>query len=247
MSLRERSFRTMDYESQEKGSLTEKQYLVYAFLLSISKWNPTERHYYVYKNSFKVKEAADLLGISQPTWRAALKKLEEELYIKLENDVYYIYFSESYTKLDIVLIKFLVKYSKTLKEEFGGIMPALYCVIAKYWMLQYNCGEDCIVTLSQLSNLFFGERTKEHLRGIYVMLSLFKELGLMYITEVPQKVNGISYTGYRINYVEVKPSQKLIELEQGLEQELDKIEQIINEIREKNDEIDRIYNKIKNK
>lgn len=49
------------------------------------------------------------------------------------------------------------------------------------------------------------------------MLSLFKELGLMYITEVPQTVNGISYTGYRINYVEVKPSKKLIELEEGFE------------------------------
>lgn len=42
VSVKDRYFRVVDYERQEKVSLTEKQYLVYAYLLSISKWNPTE-------------------------------------------------------------------------------------------------------------------------------------------------------------------------------------------------------------
>jgi len=64
MSVKERYFKVVDYEKRKKGPLTEKQYLVYAYLLSISKWNPTESHYYVYKNSFLVKDACKLIGVS---------------------------------------------------------------------------------------------------------------------------------------------------------------------------------------
>lgn len=64
MSVKERYFRVLDYEKKEKSPLTEKQYLVYAYLLSISKWNPLESHYYVYKNSFLVKEACALIDVS---------------------------------------------------------------------------------------------------------------------------------------------------------------------------------------
>jgi len=44
------------------------------------------------------------------------------------------------------------------------------------------------------------------------MIHLFKDLNLMYITEIPL-VNkaGKDYTGYRINYVETKLSKKIIE------------------------------------
>ena len=37
--------------------------------------------------------------------------------------------------------------------------------------------------LSYLSNLFFADRTKEHLRNINIMLIIFKELGLIDVQE----------------------------------------------------------------
>lgn len=81
MGATQRYYKTIPYEKHEKGPLTEKQYLVYAYLLSISKWNPNEAHYFVYKNSFKIKDAAELLGIAEKTWRNAITALKEKHYI----------------------------------------------------------------------------------------------------------------------------------------------------------------------
>ena len=79
----ERLFEALNYGKIEKAKLTTKQYLVYSYLMSVSKWDAQdkEKHYYVYKNSFLIKDICVLLNISQPTWRSAIKKLKEKLYI----------------------------------------------------------------------------------------------------------------------------------------------------------------------
>ena len=58
--------------------------------MSISKWDSQtkENHYYVYKNSFTITSAAAAVGISRPTWRTAIEKLEEAKYIKDMGDHY---------------------------------------------------------------------------------------------------------------------------------------------------------------
>ena len=68
------------------SNLTAKQYLVYAYLMSISIWNAQQKegHYYVYKNSFTVKDAATLLNISENTWRSAIRELRKQGYIWYE-------------------------------------------------------------------------------------------------------------------------------------------------------------------
>ena len=245
MSVKDRYFRVVDYERQEKVSLTEKQYLVYAYLLSISKWNPTESHYYVYKSSFLVKDACQLIGVSQPTWRKALEKLENEAYISFnkEKKYYTIFFDISWAKLDISLIKFLVEYSKILSEEFGGILPALYGVICRYWIIQKGAGENCIVYLSQLSNLFFSDRTKEHLTGIWTMLMLFKELGLMQFQEIPMRNKiGRDYTGYKIVFVENVLSKKILSM-QNMHEDIDEpVEEMIKKIITTKNNFEEYYN-----
>lgn len=80
--------------------------MVYSYLLSISKWNPQDKedHYYVYFNSFKIKDACELLKISQPTWRSAIEKLENLGYIRKypEQKFFLIdYARESYAPLNI--------------------------------------------------------------------------------------------------------------------------------------------------
>lgn len=54
----ERYFYALDYEKEIKSKLTSKQFIVYTYLLSISKWDSQtkEEHYYVYFNSFTAKE-----------------------------------------------------------------------------------------------------------------------------------------------------------------------------------------------
>lgn len=50
----ERYFYALNYEARIKSKLTKKQFAVYTYLLSISKWDAqtSEYHYYVYWNSF---------------------------------------------------------------------------------------------------------------------------------------------------------------------------------------------------
>ena len=123
MAVSERYFKTIPYEKQQKGPLTEKQYLVYAYLLSISKWNPNEAHYYVYKNSFKIKDAIEVIGVSDNTWRRAIQALITNHYIS-ENTTtksYQIYHGIDYAALNINLIKNLVKYSKCI-QRFSQIL-----------------------------------------------------------------------------------------------------------------------------
>lgn len=246
MSVKERYFKVVDYEKRKKGPLTEKQYLVYAYLLSISKWNPTESHYFVYKNSFLVKDACELIGISQPTWRGALKKLDSEHYIHIDNTTksYRIYFDVSWAKLDLSLIKFLVESSYTFNDKIGGICPSLYGVICRYWNISKQANQDCIVSLSQLSDLFFGERTKTHLFGIWTMLQIFQKLKLMYITEIPKtKKNGDDYTAYRIDFVETKLSKEVQVLEQNLEEDKEEtLEDIVKTIIDTRNSYESFYN-----
>lgn len=246
MSVKERYFKVIDYEKREKGPLTEKQYLVYAYLLSISKWNPTELHYYVYKNSFLVKEACTLIGVSQPTWRNALKKLDEENYIHIDskNKVYKIYFDVSWAKLDLTLIRFLVESSYTFDSKIGGICPSLYGVICRYWNISKKANQECCVVLSQLSDLFFGERTKAHLFGIWTLLQVFQKLKLMYITEIPKKNKaGQDYKAYRIDFVETKLSKEAQVLEATIEEDREEaIGDIIKSIVDTRDSYESFYN-----
>lgn len=248
MSVNDRYFRVVDYEKQKKGPLTEKQYLVYAYLLSISKWNATESHYYVYKNSFLVKDACKLIEVSQPTWRKALEKLEEQDYIKINKDEksYKIYFDVSWAKLDIELIKFLVNSSHSLNDKFGGILPSLYGVICRYWILQKNINEDCIVTLSSLNNLFFADRTKDHLKNISLMLHLFKGLELIDFVEVPKiSKAGQDYLAYKINFVCSKLPKKYQSIDKSIENECnnDIVDDILQKIIKEKNDFEEYYNK----
>ena len=66
MSSYDRDFEALDYGKAQKAKLTAKQYLVYSYLMYMSVWDAKSRedHYYVYKNSFKIKDACAIIGIS---------------------------------------------------------------------------------------------------------------------------------------------------------------------------------------
>lgn len=230
MAVSERYFKTIPYEKQQKGPLTEKQYLVYAYLLSISKWNPNEAHYYVYKNSFKIKDAIEVIGVSDNTWRRAIQALITNHYIS-ENTTtksYQIYHGIDYAALNINLIKNLVKYSKSFNEKYGGVMPSVYSVLARYYNI---CrGEQAEFTISSLCSLFFADRTKAHMRAIYIMLSLFQELELLILKELPRQLNnGKTYYAYQIEWITNKPSEKMQKLESSFED--DTIENMFDKIK----------------
>lgn len=196
-----RLFEALNYGSKEKSKLTTKQYLVYSYLMSISKWNPKRRedHYYVYKNSFTVVGACKKINISQPTWRTAIEKLWKLGYIEDGGDYYEILMPEVYAPLDINLIRFLLPFGSTIQN--GGNIISVYSIIYLYY---YYCSENrdtCEITLNQLRKLFNERHDNDTVQKYRLMLSLFESYGLIYMKKVGRQYNGNPYTGYIIQGV----------------------------------------------
>lgn len=99
--------------------LTEKQWLVYYYLMSICKWNgkDNERHYFIYKNAFNISAASRLLAISRPTFYKALENLKN-MEIVIEEDKWYIIkIPQIYAAVDQKTIAFLLQFQKYLGVE----------------------------------------------------------------------------------------------------------------------------------
>lgn len=198
----------------QQAKLTEKQYLVYSYLLSISHWNAErkEDHYYVYKNQFKVKDACEIIGISQPTWRTAISKLKELNYIaeEVNGKCYIIFFPENYIPLHLSIITYLLPYGKELK--CGGHIVAVYSVIAQYWRYQFNKNEQCCITENQLRQIFKNRtkhKTDADVRTYEMMLLVFENANLINLKRVGRIYEGNPYTEYVIEHVctETPPNQ----------------------------------------
>lgn len=197
----ERFFYALDYEKRIKSSLTKKQFLIYTYLMSISKWDSQskEEHYYVYFNSFTVKEACAKIGISQPTWRTAIQKLEKENLIATRDKWYKINFPTTYAPLHIHLISFLLEFSAAINNS--GNLVGVYATLYRYWKVCKDNNQCCCVSINQLLKLF--EVRHDEITGRYyeLLMSLFMCQGLMTIKMNNKKYKGIPYTEYEIQFV----------------------------------------------
>lgn len=213
-----RNFEALEVEKKQKQArLTPKQYLVYSYLMSISKWNAQtkETHYYVYKNSFKIKDACEAIGISQPTWRSAIAKLEQEQYIKDMGEYYKIRLKEPYAPLHIDLIKTLLPYGKELSaiHKQGGNIIAVYSLLYRYWIGCQGNRSDCKITVNQIKAIFKSERTDITTRVYKMMLGIFEAYDLINMTIHYQAApDGKPYPIYTIYNVK-------LELPKGMENE----------------------------
>lgn len=226
----QRRYEALEYNKNKKAKLTTKQYLVYSYLMSISKWNAkeTEWHYYVYKNQFKIKEACELLCISQPTWRNAIKKLAEEFYIEDRDAYYLINLTKPYAPLDIKLIKYLLPFGAKLCSQGGGNIVSVYSLLYKYWNSCKEDNEDCEITINQLKKIFTSRRTKEDTMIYRMMLGIFQSAGLIDMTLITRELNGIKYLAYIIKNVKLDLPYDEDILENGI----DDIENILKKIEE---------------
>ncbi len=176
--------------------------------MSISKWDAQdkEQHYYVYKNSFVIKEACKLINITQPTWRTAIAKLKTEGYIQEYERYYIIEIPNTYAPLDINLIKFLLPFGGAIKN--GGNIISVYSVIYRYWKYSEDNGQVCEITINQLKKLFQARREDSITFAYKLMINLFEFYGLIKIQRIGRQFSGQPYTGYVIQYVNLKlPNQ----------------------------------------
>lgn len=211
LSVYQRKVEALSYENGEKSVLTTKQYLVYAYLLSISKWNANrkEDHYYVYKNSFVISEVIAQLGITAPTWRSAIKKLCELNYIEESEDkkIYYLSLPYYYAPLELNLIKFLLRFGTAIKN--GHHIIGVYSVIYRYWRYCLKQNKDCEITINQLKNLFKIRAHEKDYLPYKIMMNLFEYYGLIQIKRVSREFSGVPYTAYQIQCVNIKAPQNI--------------------------------------
>ena len=225
----QRRYEALDYEVQ-KSRLTTKQYLVYSYLLSISKWNAedNEQHYYVYKNSFKVKDACEFLKISQPTWRKAIDKLQECHYLLAEGKRYKIRIPQPYVQIEISLIKTLLSFGISI--GCGNII-SIFSLLYSYWESCKKMNEECTITIGQLKKIFTTKKGTESTILYKTALAILESLGLLEISTRTQSYNGITYNVYLIKKMRLNSSYS-IELDQNspnnIEKILDKIKIIDN-------------------
>lgn len=209
-------------EEDRKSKLTAKQYMVYSYLISLSKWNAKDKedHYYVYKNSFDYNEACETIGIDTNTWRNALRKLYDEGYIDYQgklftnkngktyykestkNNKYIIYIKQPYAPLDIKLIKHLVELgaelNKMMNVDCGGNVVSIYSFLWYYWQRQ----EDCHINITELMAIYGKKREGEKYRFYHYLLGYLHTAGLINLS-VMTKLNSFNkpYLDYKINCV----------------------------------------------
>lgn len=199
----DRLFEALNYGKGEKAKLTTKQYLVYSYLMSISKWDACDKeyHYYVYKNSFLIKDACSLIGISQPTWRSAIKKLKETHYIQEFDKYFIIDIPNTYAPLNINLIKFLLPFGSAI--ENGGHIISIYSILYRYWRYCLDNNEICEITINQLKKLFNSKTDKVTLMSYKIMLNLFEFYKLIDIKKIGRQFQGNPYTAYIIKDIQL--------------------------------------------
>ena len=198
---KDRYFEALDMKKRQRAKLTPKQYLVYSYLVSISKWNANkaEQHYYTYKNSYVLNDVCKDLGLSANTWRSSIKILEEKGYIEIGRDekgkeIYYkLFIPYSYVALHIDVIKFLLRQQKRFK--CGGHLISVYSLLYKCW----EKDSYCEFTLSQVMNTFTKTRTKDTYDDYRQMLSIFKGSGLMDFKVEQRLYKGIEYNCFCVN------------------------------------------------
>lgn len=176
--------------------LTPNQWLVYYWLLAHSKWNYGQRedHYFIYDNSYKKKTIQKDCGIkSDKTVASAFKKLEEvgAIYRLEEQKAYWIFYSTVYTPIDVRIIKFFLAFNKHLNS---AAMIELYCVLRRIKVYDNEPYEFTISVLAKLMNKLRWNSDKQE---VWLMLSIFKNAGLVEITEHPYVNNmGVECVKY---------------------------------------------------
>lgn len=203
----ERYFYSLDYEKKIKSKLTRKQFAIYTYLLYLSNWNSIEgeNHYYVYRNSFNIKQVCEKLKISQPTWRTGLEKLNDLGFIRILYpkgqteklwDKIKIPVPEAYAPLNIKLIGFLLDFSQYINNS--GNLVGVYATLYRYWSYLNQNNRECNINITTLCHLFENHCDSDNSKYYQLILGLFNSTGLMTFKREVAYTHGRRYTNYKI-------------------------------------------------
>ena len=180
---------------KEMWKLTQKQWLIYYWVLAHSYWNPDENYYYIYKEKMPSSLIQKEVGVTAPTIRSAVAKFlelgifEQHFYIQ---DAYILTRPIIYTSLDTNIIKFCLGFH----EFFGSDLITFYAILRRLYVLEkvvkFNLSEFAMLMGCFKQNV---DKSKIHL-----MLGLCSLCGLITVEEkfhtnrMGQEVNAFIVT-----------------------------------------------------
>lgn len=105
--------------AQSYKKITEKQWTVYYYLLSVSIYNSKDRenHRYVYKSSINISLISKNLGIARSTFYKAIEALEKFNLIRTFPEYYTLKLPRTYAEISRKLLSQLLSYRKELTVD----------------------------------------------------------------------------------------------------------------------------------
>ena len=190
-----------NYISDSK--ITAKQWKIYYYMLSISKFNAekVEDHRYIYKKDFNISQACRDLGIkSNQTFYNALKRLSEHNLVKVRNDNYFLY-AKNWVAINKDVLQNLVRYSKTKEKDID--LLRVFLILKKLNKVAENY-EERSFTLRQICILLgHGDTTEEYYYNVRIYLGLLCLWGLIELKQHKQYNEnlGVAYTVFHLQSV----------------------------------------------
>lgn len=104
---------------KEDQKITSKQWKIYYYMLSVSKFNTQkiEDHRYIYKKDFNITQVCRLLGIkSTQTFYNAIKRLTENRLVRDQGEYYFLY-AKNWININQDILLNLVDYAKIREQD----------------------------------------------------------------------------------------------------------------------------------
>lgn len=164
---------------KEDKQITSKQWKIYYYMLSVSKFNSqaVENHRYIYKKDFNVSECCRALGIkSTQTFYNAMKKLESKRLVRCTSDYYFLY-AKNWIDVNQQLMSSLVKYSKTNESNIDLLRTFL--ILKKLNKIAKTSSERSFTLRSLITLLGHNATNAEYYEAVRIYLALLNFWGLI--------------------------------------------------------------------
>lgn len=236
MSKNTRGIKAFVSDSRSASSMKKipkKSWIVYYYLLSVSKWNckDKEQHRYVYKKDINISEISKKLKVSRNTYYSAIKNLIENDIIVEDsyNDKYYKLpsYPRCYANIQPYVLIELLAYS--IVFEGGVDLLRTYLIIKKYNELKDNSlkqftKRDIVILLGR------DDTTQTEYRRIEMILILLEKFNLIEFTKEFKRTPVSQYYVYTLKKVNTHsdylrddydhPEKNIIETIEQIQREL---------------------------
>lgn len=175
---------TEDQRSYKKDKkITTKQWKIYYYLLSISKYNSqdVENHRYVYKKNLNISACCRFLGVkSTKTFYNAIERLRQ-CHLVLERDNEYLLYTTNWIDINQNVLKTMVEYSAGEDKESHIDLLRTYLILKKMNKVAENKEERSFTRRQLIILLGHNDNTSELYDQVTIYLALLNFWGFIKI------------------------------------------------------------------